>query len=275
MLVPTRTIIDNAVQTTTGVGAFNIITLEHAEAVITGAETADRPVLLQISQNCVHFHHGRLLPIARAAAELAAQATVPVALHLDHVDDDDLLRQAADAGCGSVMYDASRLPYADNMRATRQAADWAHTAGLWIEAELGEVGGKDGTHAPGARTDPTEARKFVDTTGVDALAVAVGSSHAMTTRTATLDHTLIERLRDAVPVPLVLHGSSGVPDDDLRAAVRHGMVKINIGTALNVSFTGALRDHGLTSTDPRKYLAPARDAMAATVAHLLGVLSGS
>jgi fructose-bisphosphate aldolase, class II len=273
VLVPTAAIIDNAIRTGIGVGAFNVITLEHAEAIVTGAETAGQPVLLQISQNCVKFHGGRLLPIARATAALAAEVSVPVAVHLDHVEDDILLRQAADAGCGSVMYDASRMSYVDNVDATRKAADWAHRAGLWIEAELGEVGGKDGAHAPGARTDPDEARKFVDATGVDALAVAVGSSHAMSTRTASLDHELIARLRDAVPVPLVLHGSSGVPDDELRAAVRNGMVKINIGTALNVAFTGALRDNGLSTTDPRKYLAPARDAMAATVAQLLGVLS--
>jgi fructose-bisphosphate aldolase class II len=273
VLVPTSAIIDQAVGSHTGVGAFNVITLEHAEAIITGAETAGRPVLLQISQNCVTFHGGRLLPLARATTALADESTVPVALHLDHIEDDILLRQAADAGCGSVMYDASRLPYADNVTATRKAAAWAHSAGLWIEAELGEIGGKDGAHAPGARTDPDQAREYVQATGVDALAVAVGSSHAMTTRTATLDHTLIARLHDAVPVPLVLHGSSGVPDTELRTAVRHGMVKINIGTALNIAFTGALRDQDLTRTDPRSYLAPARTAMADTVAHLLGVLS--
>jgi fructose-bisphosphate aldolase class II len=272
VLVPTAQIIDQAVRAGRGVGAFNVITLEHAEAIVTGAQTVNQPVLLQISQNCVRFH-GSLLPIARAATAVAEQASVPVAVHLDHVDDDTLLRQAADAGCGSVMYDASRLDYADNLEATRKAADWAHDAGLWIEAELGEVGGKDGAHARGARTDPGEARKFVDATGVDALAVAVGSSHAMATRTASLDHELIARLRDAVPVPLVLHGSSGVPDHELRAAVRHGMVKINIGTALNVAFTETLRDQDLRIIDPRKYLAPARDAMAHTVAQLLGVLS--
>ncbi|MBP2327508.1 fructose-bisphosphate aldolase class II [Kibdelosporangium banguiense] len=275
MLVPTSEIIDQAVRASAGVGAFNVITLEHAEGVIAGAESVGKPVLLQISQNCVRFHGGRLMPIAAATAAVAAEASVPVALHLDHVEDDTLLRQAADAGFASVMYDASRLPYAENVAATRKAADWAHGQGLWIEAELGEVGGKDGAHAPGVRTDPGEAVKFVEATGVDALAVAVGSSHAMTTRTAALDHDLIARLRDAVPVPLVLHGSSGVPDEQLRDAVRHGMVKINIGTALNVAFTGRIQAADLSVSDPRKYLAPARDAIAHTVAHLLGVLAGS
>ena len=149
---------------------------------------------------------------------------MPVSLHLDHVEDDDLLRRAADVGISSVMYDASKLDYDKNVEATRAAREWAHANGLYLEAELGEVGGKDGAHAPGVRTDPGEAAEFVAATGVDALAVAVGSSHAMTDRSAALDHALIAELARAVPVPLVLHGSSGVPDDELarRGAGGHG-----------------------------------------------------
>jgi fructose-bisphosphate aldolase class II len=148
---------------------------------------------------------------------------------------------------------------------------------LYVEAELGAVGGKGGAHTPGVRTDPGEAASFVGATGVDALAVAVGSSHAMLDRTAALDLALIEQLAAAVSVPLVLHGSSGVPDDVLRTAVRAGIVKVNIGTILNVAFTAAVRgalqdDPALV--DPRKYLAPARAAVADTVAHLAAVVSG-
>jgi fructose-bisphosphate aldolase class II len=174
------------------------------------------------------------------------------------------------------MYDASELPYAQNVARTAAAVAACHAEGLWVESELGEVGGKDGAHAPGARTDPAEAAAYVAATGVDALAVAVGSSHAMDTRTARLDQELIVRLAAAVPVPLVLHGSSGVPDDELVAAVRGGMVKINIGTALNVAFTGAVRTWlagEAKATDPRKYLAPARSAMSETVAAALRVLA--
>ncbi|MCE7004077.1 class II fructose-bisphosphate aldolase [Kibdelosporangium philippinense] len=275
MLVPTSAIIEQAVAGGTGVGAFNVITLEHAEGIVTGAETVGQPVVLQVSQNCVKFHGGHLLPIARAAAAVAAESSVPVALHLDHVEDEVLLRQAADAGFASVMVDASKMPYAQNVAATREAARWAHRVGLWVEAELGEVGGKNGAHAPGVRTSPRDAARFVSETGVDALAVAVGSSHAMTTQTASLDMGLISRIRSNVPVPLVLHGSSGVPDDQLCDAVRHGMVKINIGTALNVAFTETIQNSDLRIADPRTYLAPAREAIAHTVAHLLGVLSSA
>jgi fructose-bisphosphate aldolase class II len=164
---------------------------------------------------------------------------------------------------------------------TRAAAEWAHSAGLWIEAELGFVGGKpdspQSAHAAGVRTDPQEAHAFVAATGVDALAVAVGSSHAMTTRTAALDTDLIAAIHATVPVPLVLHGSSGVPDDQLRAAVAAGIRKVNVGTALNVAMTRSIRETLAGDpelVDPRKYLAPARDAIAASVCELIGVISG-
>jgi fructose-bisphosphate aldolase class II len=276
MLTPTGEIVADARRRGAGVGAFNVITVEHAEAIVTGAEAAGCAVILQISENAVRFHHGRLGPIAAAARAVAQLAGVPVGLHLDHVESDELFDEAAGNGFGSAMYDASRLAYADNVAATAAAARRGHAQGLWVESELGEVGGKDGAHAAGVRTDPVEAAAYVAATGVDALAVAVGSSHAMTSRDARLDHGLIARLRAAVAVPLVLHGSSGVPDDELRAAVRGGLVKINIGTALNVAFTGAIRSAiaaNATLVDPRKYLQDARNEMAATVTHALRTLT--
>ncbi|MFD7406696.1 ketose-bisphosphate aldolase [Streptomyces sp. NPDC059866] len=279
-LVTTGALVTRAAAARAAVAAFNIITLEHVEAVVAGAESVDAPVVLQVSENAVRFRHGRLLPLARAAVAAAERAAVPVALHLDHVQSDALLRQAPDAGFSSVMYDASRLPYQENLAATRAAADWAHAQGLWIEAELGEVGGKDGrppldAHAPGARTDPAEARAFVTDSGVDALAVAIGSTHAMTTRTATLDRALLTRLSGTLDVPLVLHGSSGVPDEELTAAVAGGITKVNVGTALNLAMTGAIREF-LTAhpeaVDSRSYLSVGREAMARAVARIITTL---
>lgn len=257
-----------------GIGAFNVITIEHAEGVAEGARIAGGPAILQISQNAVAYHRGEVGPLAAACALIAEAADVPIALHLDHVHDRDLLHRAADAGFSSVMYDASSLPYADNVAATRSAAVWAHERGLWLEAELGEIGGKDGVHSPVARTRPDEAAGYARDTGVDALAVAVGSSHAMTAKSARLDIPLITKLRAAVPVPLVLHGSSGVLDEDLLGGVAAGLTKINIGTQLNISFTRAVRD-ALTDaalTDPRRYLGPAADSVARTVADIIGML---
>ncbi|WP_328429527.1 class II fructose-bisphosphate aldolase [Streptomyces sp. NBC_00443] len=279
-LVTTGELVTRAADARSAVAAFNVITLEHVEAVITGAESVSSPVVLQVSENAVKFRYGRLLPLARAAVAAAERAAVPVALHLDHIQSDDLLRQAPGAGFSSVMYDAARLPYADNLAATKAAADWAHAQGLWIEAELGRLGGKNGeppldAHAPGARTDPAEAHAFVADSGVDALAVAVGSSHAMTTRTATLDHDLLKSLATTLDVPLVLHGSSGVPDDELTAAVAGGIAKVNVGTALNIAMTGAIREFLAAhpeAVDSRKYLSVGREAMVRAVADIIEVL---
>lgn len=259
-----------------GVGAFNVLQLESAEAILAGAEQAGLPVILQISENCVRYH-GSLAPVAAATLAAARAAAVPAAVHLDHAESADLVSEAVSLGLGSVMYDGAKLAYEENLRRTAEVVARCHAAGVWVEAELGEVGGKDGAHAPGVRTDPGEAAEFVAATGVDALAVAVGSSHAMTSRDAALDEELIARLRSAVPVPLVLHGSSGVSNAGLVRAVAAGMTKVNISTHLNKVFTGAVRRHldeHPDVVDTRKYLGAGRAAMAQEVAVLLRVLAG-
>ena len=147
-------------------------------------------MILQISQNCADYHGG-LEPIALATLAVARRAQTPVAVHLDHAERPELVDEAIALGFGSVMFDGGALPYDENVAITAEVAARAHAAGVYVEGELGEVGGKDGAHAPGVRTDPDEARAFVAATGVDALAVAVGSSHAMTDRTASLDLELI------------------------------------------------------------------------------------
>jgi fructose-bisphosphate aldolase, class II len=131
-LVSGAEVVLSAVKARRGVGAFNVIQLEHATALIAGAEQAGAPVILQISENAVRFHHGRLGPVAAAASAIAEHAAVPVALHLDHVEDDDLLRRAAGLGISSVMYDASKLDYDENVEATRTAREWAHANGLYL-----------------------------------------------------------------------------------------------------------------------------------------------
>ena len=275
----TAQLMEDTVARQGAVAAFNVITLEHAEAIVAGAQDAGVPVILQLSQNAVAFHHGTVRPLAAALLELAGAAHVPVSLHLDHVEDAELIHHGAAAGFSSVMVDAGRLPYAENAIETARHARWLHDNDIFVEAELGYVGGKPSqvasAHGAGVRTDPDEARRYVADTGVDALAVAVGSSHAMTSRHASLDFELIARLGDAVPVPLVLHGSSGVADADLQHAVRAGIRKVNIGTALNVAFTGAVRAElaRSESVDPRPYLRETRDAVAATVCALATVLA--
>ncbi len=270
-LVSARELVTDAAARGTGIGAFNVIHLETAEGLVRASAAAGLPVILQISQNCADYHGG-LEPIALATLAVARHAQTPVAVHLDHAERPELVDEAIALGFGSVMFDGGALPYDENVALTAAVAERAHAAGVYVEGELGEVGGKDGAHAPGVRTDPDEARAFVAATGVDALAVAVGSSHAMTDRTASLDLELIARLRDALDVPLVLHGSSGVADDVIADAVRTGMTKINVSTHLNGFFTRAIRstlDADDRLVDSRKYLSPAREALAGEAARML------
>ncbi|MEV7867166.1 class II fructose-bisphosphate aldolase [Streptomyces sp. NPDC088124] len=278
-------------RTASGVGAFNVVLLEQLEAVLAGAARAGLPVIVQISENAAAYR-GALGPLTAAAHAAIAESGVPVALHLDHATDTDLVKEAVRLGFTSVMYDGSLLPWSENLSRTREITRRCHDHGVWVEAELGAVGGKDraedgagessgdsageSAHTPGVRTDPAEAARFVADTGVDALAVAVGTAHRMTRRTAALDLALIAELHAAVPVPLVLHGSSGVDDRTLVAAVRAGMRKVNISTHLNGVFTAEVRDRLAArpgTVDPRRYLGPGRDAMAGEVARLLRLLA--
>ena len=255
--------------------AFNVIQIEHAEAIVAGAQRVNLPVVLQISENAAKYH-GSLAPLALATRAIAENATVNVAMHLDHAESESLVAEAVELGFSSVMFDGAQLAYSDNIDRTAEVARRAKAHGVWVEAELGEIGGKDGAHAPGVRTNVSDAVDFVARTGVDGLAVAVGSSHAMTTRSASLDFDLIGELRASLDVPLVLHGSSGVSDADIVLAVRSGMRKVNISTHLNGIFTSAIRqtlDASPELVDPRKYLGPARDAAAAEVARLITLIS--
>lgn len=259
-----------------GLGAFNVVHVEHAEVFVAAAERAGQPIVLQISENAARYHRG-LAPLAAGTLAVARAAAVPVVVHLDHAESLALIDETLDLGFSSVMYDGAALPFDQNVAHTARVVRAAHARGVSVEAELGEVGGKDGAHAPGVRTDPAEAARFARQTGVDLLAVAVGSSHAMTDRSAVLDSDLISRLAEAVPVPLVLHGSSGVSDEGMRAAILAGIAKVNVSTHLNVLFTRTVRD--ILAADPavvdtRKYIGPAMDAVGAEVERLLAWYAG-
>ena len=243
----------------TGLGAFNVIHLENATMFIDAATRAGRPVVLQISENAVKYH-GSLAPIGTGTLVAARAARAPVVVHLDHAESVDLV------------HEASKLPDDVNRATTAEVVDFCHAAGVTVEAELGEVGGKNGVHDPSARTDPGDAAAFVGDTGVDLLAVAVGSSHAMVTRTAALDTDLIRAIAAAAPVPLVLHGSSGVSDAGMSAAIGAGMVKINVSTHLNRIFTGSVRETLAANpdlVDSRKWFKPAGEKAGAEAERLL------
>lgn len=272
MLADTAVLARDCAARKVGLAAFNVVLLDHAEAFVDAAENTGLPLVLQLSQNAVKYHGGRLRPLGRALIELAAASTVPVSVHLDHAESTDLCREAVELGFTSIMYDGSKLPDAQNRETTAEITAFAHEHGVSVEAELGEVGGKNGVHDPSARTNPEDAAQFVADTGVDLLAVAVGSSHAMATREAVLDNQLIAAIHELVPVPLVLHGSSGVPDEGMVAAIQAGMTKINVSTHLNVVFTQGVRqilDENPKIVDPRKYAGPATHLVQEEVERLM------
>ena len=272
MLADTAVLARDCAARKVGLAAFNVVLLDHAEAFVDAAENTGLPLVLQLSQNAVKYHGGRLRPLGHALIELAEASTVPVSVHLDHAESTDLCREAVELGFTSIMYDGSKLPDAQNRETTAEITAFAHEHGVSVEAELGEVGGKNGVHDPSARTNPEDAAQFVADTGVDLLAVAVGSSHAMATREAVLDNQLIAAIHELVPVPLVLHGSSGVPDDGMVAAIQAGMTKINVSTHLNVVFTQGVRqilDENPKIVDPRKYVGPATHLVQEEVERLM------
>lgn len=272
MLADTAVLARDCAARKVGLAAFNVVLLDHAEAFVDAAENTGLPLVLQLSQNAVKHHGGRLRPLGRALIELAEASTVPVSVHLDHAESTDLCREAVELGFTSIMYDGSKLPDAQNRETTAEITAFAHEHGVSVEAELGEVGGKNGVHDPSARTNPEDAAQFVADTGVDLLAVAVGSSHAMATREAVLDNQLIAAIHELVPVPLVLHGSSGVPDEGMVAAIQAGMTKINVSTHLNVVFTQGVRqilDENPKIVDPRKYVGPATHSVQEEVERLM------
>ena len=272
MLADTAKLARDCAARKVGLAAFNVVLLDHAEAFVDAAENTGLPLVLQLSKTAVKYHGGRLRPLGRALIELAEASTVPVSVHLDHAESTDLCREAVELGFTSIMYDGSKLPDAQNRETTAEITAFAHEHGVSVEAELGEVGGKNGVHDPSARTNPEDAAKFVADTGVDLLAVAVGSSHAMATREAVLDNQLIAAIHELVPVPLVLHGSSGVPDEGMVAAIQAGMTKINVSTHLNVVFTQGVRqilDENPKIVDPRKYVGPATHLVQEEVERLM------
>ena len=302
MLVTLRELLADAGRHGYAVGAFNVYNLESAQAVLRAAETLDAPVILATSEKALRYGGWRELGVLLRT--MAREARVPVALHLDHGSSVESVLLALRYGWSSVMLDGSHLPYEENVALTREAVRVAHAVGVSVEGELGEIAGIEDDRAVeegrARLTDPEQARKFVKETGVDALAVAVGTSHGAYKYHGTprLDLERLSALHARVPVPLVLHGASGVPahlveearalgmeigdpqgvpDDLLREAVQRGIRKVNTDTDLRLAFTVAvrrfLRDHPGVF-DPRKILEAARNAMMKVVQHRIEVLRG-
>lgn len=262
------------------VGAFNCNNMEIVQAIVQAAEAEHAPVIIQASQGAIRY--AGLEYVAVLAMSAARQATVPVAVHLDHGLDLEQVVQCVRAGFTSVMFDGSRHPLAENIRLTRQVVEICRAVGVSVEGEIGRIGGTEDhvsvTDREAMFTDPQEAKHFAEATGVDALAVAIGTAHGQYKGVPKLDFERLEAIKRLVPVPIVLHGSSGVPDDALRRAVQLGVRKINIDTNIREAFVAGVKsalEADPDQIDPRQILGPARQRMQAVVQDKIRVFGSS
>jgi fructose-bisphosphate aldolase, class II len=258
------------------VPAFNIFNLEMLQAAYRAAEAERAPVIVQISPRSIAY--AGLRPLASLAAALAEKVPVPIVLHLDHGPGLAECQAALDEGFTSVMYDGADLPYAENVSRTRDVVAAAHAQGAAAEAELGQVGHASHEQQPVDLTDPEEAGRFARETGVDALAVAIGTVHGMTETGAVLDVERIADLAHHVDAALVMHGSSGVDDDILVRAVQAGIRKVNLSTALQRVFMDTLRRSASApghETDARAVLGDAREAVMEAARHRIRLVGAA
>jgi|SRR5690625_50943 len=240
MLVTLNDVLKHTKSRGFAVPAFNIFGFEDAKAVVEAAEELNAPVIL--ATNKVAIANTPIDILGKMLTQLANQVNVPVVLHLDHGKDYETAAQAIKAGYSSVMYDGSQLSFEDNIKTTKEIVRMAHAFSIPVEAEIGSVGYTDpNMKMKAALTDPLEAREFAIHTGVDALAVAVGTLHRMEEQTAHIRFDLIEEIEGQIDLPLVLHGSTGVPDEDLIRIAKTNFGKVNIGTALRMDFGNTLR----------------------------------
>jgi len=257
------------------IAAFNANTMEQMQAIVLGAQAENAPVIIQVSHRALQYvgsgSEVRGLQYMAALGQVAAASVdVPVSLHLDHANENEVL-QAIALGFTSVMFDGDYLPFAENIATTKRLCAIARDAGVCMEAEIGEVPKPDGAaYDPNeiALTTPDEAETFVQATGIDILAIALGSVHGLKDKSVSLDLARLQAIRARVETPLVLHGSSGVNNEDIAEGIKYGLAKINIATQLSKAFTGAVREVLAADgelVDPRKYLGPGRAAQVEAV----------
>lgn len=223
------------------VGAFNVENMEMVKAVIGAAEELRAPIMLQTTPSTVKY--GTLETFAAIVAAEAKRATVPVALHLDHGSSFELAVRAMKEGYTSIMIDGSHETFEDNIAVSKKVVEVARANGIPVEAELGKVGGKEDDLEVEAdtNTDPMEAKEFVERTGISSLAVAIGTAHGFYEGTPVLDKERLSEIRKVVSIPLVLHGASGLSDEDIRDCVKRGICKVNFATELRVAYTDGIK----------------------------------
>lgn len=269
-LTTTTTMLQSAQKGGYAVGAFNAENMEMAQAILRAGEAMSAPVILQTTSGTLAYAPPEVF--SGIGGALAKASKTPAALHLDHGSSFELAERAAHAGYTSLMIDGSTLPYDENIALTQRVVQMA--SGLPVEAELGTVGGKEDGHGAGgiAYTNPDEAADFVRRTGIQSLAVAIGTAHGVYKGEPRLDMDRLSAIRERVSVPLVLHGASGVPETSVRECIRRGICKVNYATELRIAFTSAVRAFLLENEgaiDPKQPMKAGREAVFRLVCDLI------
>ena len=275
-IVSTREMLNKAQREGYAVPAFNIHNLETLQVVVETAAELKSPVILAGTPSTIDYAGGEYIV---AMAEVAAKKhDIPIAIHLDHFEKIDEIKHYVNIGFKSTMIDASHESFEDNVAIVKKVVEYAHKYDSTVEAELGRLGGQEDDLIVDEKdtkyTNPAQAKEYVERTGIDSLAVAIGTAHGLYKGEAKLDLDRLAEIRAMVDVPLVLHGASDVPDELVKKAISLGICKVNVATDLKIPFSDAVKKYFIENpdaNDPRKYMAPGKDAMKKIVAHKIMV----
>lgn len=265
-LISSKQMLINAQKGHYAVPAFNIHNLETLRVVVEAAIELKSPVIIAATPGTIEFSGIEyMLNILNTASEIY---NIPLIFHLDHHENFDKIKKAIDLGCKSVMIDASHFKFEENIEIVKRVVDYAHRFDVSVEAELGRLGGQEDNLIVDSKdsiyTNPEVAAEFIERTGIDSLAVAIGTAHGLYKEEPKLDFNRLKEIREKTNVPLVLHGASGVPSDSVRKTIELGICKVNIATELKIPFSNAIKEYFTKhpdESDPRKYLSPAKEAM--------------
>lgn len=277
-LVSSKEILMKAQQEGYAVGAFNAENMEMVQAIVAAAEELSSPVIIQTTPGSLQYADTDMF-FGMVNAE-AKKAKVPVALHLDHGNSAELCAKAILSGYTSIMIDGSKLVFSENVALTKKAVEFAHAMGVPVEGELGTVGGKEDTHevkdSEKSYTDPEEAMEFAEQTGVDFLAVGIGNAHGFYKGVPKLRFDILEKTKSLVSIPIVLHGASGIPDEDVKKSTGLGICKVNFATELRDAFTKGVKEYLEKNPevfDPKKYNGAGREKVRELIKHKMHVLN--
>ena len=276
MIVSTREMLNKAQREGYAVPAFNIHNLETLQVVVETAAELKSPVILAGTPSTISYAGGEFIV---SMAEVAAKKyDIPIAIHLDHFEVIDEIKHFIDLGFKSAMIDASHESFEDNIAIVKKVVEYAHKYDATVEAELGRLGGQEDDlivdEKDAKYTNPQQAKEYVERTGIDSLAVAIGTAHGLYKGVAKIDFDRLKEIRDVVDVPLVLHGASDIPDELVKKAISLGICKVNVATDLKIPFSDEVKKYfkeNPDANDPRKYMTPGKEAMKKVVAHKIMV----